>query len=325
MRFSHTRLLSALCWGALITNLLAWYVIRQADDWSLATLLSYGPRWIWLLPPLALAPAAYFPSFRWSRGVPLAWAAFIAAVPILQYEFGRFTSPDEQGNVIKVVSMNAASKGDPAALRLVLDRERPDIVIAQEWARPKEPMVMPGYSLLCQEALCVLSPYPMERAGVLDRRDIGGWNLMAALTKVTTPYGDIMIGNVHLDTPREGIEAVQRRESDAVEELQSNIVSRGLESRLVSKWLAEVPGPLLIAGDFNLPADSAIYRKHWTRWADAFDVAGWGYGWTKYTSWWGVRIDHILFDPAHWEAIEAWVGDDVGSDHRPVIARVRRR
>jgi endonuclease/exonuclease/phosphatase (EEP) superfamily protein YafD len=252
-------------------------------------------------------------------------AILVAAIPILQFEFGRLSRPEGGSGALKVVSMNAASKGDPRALLQLVAREEPDIVVLQEWAPPKEPFTIPGYSLLCQEALCVLSRFPMERSAALDRRAIGGWNLMAALTEVMTPHGTLTVASVHLETPRKGIEAVQHREPDAADELHSNIVSRGRESRIVSNWLAEVPGPLLIAGDFNLPSDSVIYREHWTRWADAFAVAGWGYGWTKYTRWWGIRIDHILFDPAQWEVLEARVGEDVGSDHRPVVARLQRR
>lgn len=317
----HSRLLTALCWGALILNLAVWFVIRH-DNWSIGTLLSFGPRWIWLLPPLALLPAAYY---RRARGLPLAAAILVVLIPILQFEFRYPAAPDGAGAALTIVSMNAGSRGDPRLLFEIVATEQPDIVVLQEWARPKHPFTVPGYSLLCQEALCALSRFPMERSAAMDRRAIGGWNLMVALTEVTTPQGPITVASVHLETPRKGIEAVQYREPDAAEELHSNIVSRGRESRLVSNWLAEVPGPLLIAGDFNLPSDSAIYREHWTRWSDAFEAAGWGYGWTKYTRWWGIRIDHILFDPADWEVIEARVGEDIGSDHRPVIAQVRRR
>jgi vancomycin resistance protein VanJ len=317
---SRSRLLTALCWIALVLNLGAWFVIRH-DNWSVGTLLSFGPRWIWLLPPVSLLPAAYF---RRRRLLPLMSAILVAAIPILQFEFGRLSTPPGAA-ALKVVSMNAGSKGNPDALLRLVAREQPDIVVLQEWAEPKQPFTVPGYALLCQEALCVLSPFPMERSAAMDRRAIGGWNLMVALTEVETPQGRVSVASVHLATPRKGIEAVQHGERDAAEELSSNIVSRGRESRIVSNWLAEVPGPMLIAGDFNLPSDSAIYREHWTRWSDAFEVAGWGYGWTKFTRWWGIRIDHILFDPADWQVIEARVGDDVGSDHRPVIAKMRRK
>src|SRR5688500_14575043 len=125
-----SRVWSVLCWGALTLNLAAWFVIRH-DNWSLGTLLSFGPRWIWLLPPLALLPAAYLQK---RRALPLLTAILVAVIPILQFEFGRLSTSDGGAVALKVVSMNAASKGDARALLQVVAREDPDIVVLQEWA-----------------------------------------------------------------------------------------------------------------------------------------------------------------------------------------------
>jgi endonuclease/exonuclease/phosphatase (EEP) superfamily protein YafD len=76
---------------------------------------------------------------------------------------------------------------------------------------------------------------------------------------------------------------------------------------------------LLIAGDFNLPPESAIFRASWGGYTDAFPAAGCGYGYTKFTRWWGARIDHVLAG-AGWQVRDCTVGPDVGSDHRPVLA-----
>jgi endonuclease/exonuclease/phosphatase (EEP) superfamily protein YafD len=63
-----------------------------------------------------------------------------------------------------------------------------------------------------------------------------------------------------------------------------------------------------------------IFRREFGDYQDAFSVAGWGYGYTKFTRVHGVRIDHVMCDGA-WQAMKCWVGPDVGSDHRPVIAK----
>jgi endonuclease/exonuclease/phosphatase (EEP) superfamily protein YafD len=63
----------------------------------------------------------------------------------------------------------------------------------------------------------------------------------------------------------------------------------------------------LVAGDFNMPAESAIFRECWANRTDAFRAAGWGFGHTKFSRWWGTRIDHILAGPP-WAVtcLDAW-------------------
>jgi endonuclease/exonuclease/phosphatase (EEP) superfamily protein YafD len=76
-----------------------------------------------------------------------------------------------------------------------------------------------------------------------------------------------------------------------------------------------------VAGDFNLPADSAIFRDNWSWLQDAFGQAGWGYGYSKYTKYWGIRIDHVLTGPG-WQARSCQVQSDVGSDHLPPFTQL---
>jgi endonuclease/exonuclease/phosphatase (EEP) superfamily protein YafD len=72
-------------------------------------------------------------------------------------------------------------------------------------------------------------------------------------------------------------------------------------------------------GDFNLPVDSSIYGQVWNHYHDAFSQGGWGWGYTKWTSWYGIRIDHILYEKA-WACTKCWVGPNIGSDHLPLVA-----
>jgi endonuclease/exonuclease/phosphatase (EEP) superfamily protein YafD len=50
-------------------------------------------------------------------------------------------------------------------------------------------------------------------------------------------------------------------------------------------------------------------------------VAGWGYGYSKFTRWHGLRIDHVLADD-NWRVANSYVADDHGGDHRPVVANL---
>ena len=109
---------------------------------------------------------------------------------------------------------------------------------------------------------------------------------------------------------------------------QKYILNRELESRRrqaeeLAQWMEQFRGPLIIAGDFNMPSDSVIYRSCWGPYTNAFSQAGLGFGRTRWISMrgvtFGVRIDHILTNE-HWRPQSCWVGPDVGSDHLPVIA-----
>jgi len=86
---------------------------------------------------------------------------------------------------------------------------------------------------------------------------------------------------------------------------------------------AELQGEIILAGDFNMPADSSIYREHWSKWRNGYSSAGIGFGNTVFVqegpSEFAARIDHVLFT-GPWRCSRCWVGPDVGSDDRPVIA-----
>jgi len=73
-----------------------------------------------------------------------------------------------------------------------------------------------------------------------------------------------------------------------------------------------------VLGDFNTPVESAFFRESWGDLADAFSVAGTGFGMTKYNGWIRVRIDHVLTND-QWHVDRARVGADAFSDHRPLL------
>jgi endonuclease/exonuclease/phosphatase (EEP) superfamily protein YafD len=77
-----------------------------------------------------------------------------------------------------------------------------------------------------------------------------------------------------------------------------------------------------VAGDFNMPIESAIYRRDWADFHNAFSEAGFGWGWTKWTRLFGVRIDHVLSRDGL-VCTRAWIGGKTGSDHRPLVADFR--
>jgi vancomycin resistance protein VanJ len=72
-------------------------------------------------------------------------------------------------------------------------------------------------------------------------------------------------------------------------------------------------------GDFNTPPRTSLYRELTAQYKDAFEAAGYGFGWTYPSVRPLVRIDHILMNHRV-EPRGCWVPKTSGSDHRPVVA-----
>jgi endonuclease/exonuclease/phosphatase (EEP) superfamily protein YafD len=133
--------------------------------------------------------------------------------------------------------------------------------------------------------------------------------------------------NVHLRTPRNGLQAVLDPQTliDSSKSpcLQVAIQLRRQKSGKVVDWINQFSHQVIIAGDFNMPVDSDIYHQTWSKYGNAFSTAGLGFGYTKTSDilgWqYGSRIDHILSGRS-WRPCRCWIGPDVGSDHLPLVA-----
>src|SRR5262249_11394378 len=137
--------------------------------------------------------------------------------------------------------------------------------------------------------LLLASRYPIHDARTLPGETLGVSGAIAWYA-LETPGGRLNVFNVHLASPREGLEAVTASLRTGPARLDTNTALRWHESEVASSWAGRVPGPVLLAGDFNLPVDSPIYRRFWSGYANAFATAGLGWGYTKFTHWFGARI-----------------------------------
>jgi endonuclease/exonuclease/phosphatase (EEP) superfamily protein YafD len=146
---------------------------------------------------------------------------------------------------------------------------------------------------------------------------------------VESPGRDIDFYSIHLQSPHNGLSAVLDRKTvlrpSYSAALAAEIDQRWRESEDAQGALGGPAASPVLAGDFNLPADSAIYRRYWSGYRDAFAEAGLGFG---YTEWpqvrllsFGIRIDHVLAGSG-WRCRRCWVGPDVGSDHLPLLAEL---
>jgi endonuclease/exonuclease/phosphatase family metal-dependent hydrolase len=324
-RRASPALLRWCCWVYAGCVLVLWLVLGTvAERWWPAALLVYGPRWVGLVPLLLLGPAAcWYPRLL----PPLGAALLVLVGPVmgLCLPWRAWVRPAGDGAPLRVLSCNAdGSHSDADALGLYVARTLPDVVALQEWAPEHEKAVFwqqDWHIRTTEDGLCLASRFPIRKVEALHGGDLG---LPGGLLRcdLETPQGTLHFINLHLPTPRAGLEAVLSRGGHGPEQVEANTEVRWHASETASRWVDRVGCPVVLAGDFNLTEDSAIYRRFWSGRANAFMAAGLGWGHTKFTRHFGVRIDHVLAGPG-FSFRSCRVGPDVGSDHRPVLADLR--
>jgi vancomycin resistance protein VanJ len=87
--------------------------------------------------------------------------------------------------------------------------------------------------------------------------------------------------------------------------------------------------PVLLMGDFNMTALSDLHARIRSQGlVDAFQVSGQGLGLTLPMRWKKIpllpmaRVDYI-WHSTHFTSLESWIGDHTGSDHLPVLAKIK--
>ncbi|HET7456985.1 MAG TPA: endonuclease/exonuclease/phosphatase family protein [Gemmatimonadaceae bacterium] len=335
------RVVSTLSWaylaGACVAALLIW---GFGDAWWPATVLLFSGRWVALLPLALLVPAALLLARR--SLAPLLAAMLIVLFPVMGFRTGwrrALPAPTAAGTHLRVVTLNADG-GDwiVAQLPFLLRAWSPDVVALQECgaelAASARALAAGGGGWYEHDVggLCLLARHSIRGAAVMDREalervrqarsGIGGAGYVVRYV-LDTPAGAVTLTNLHLETPRKGFEGLTGADGVDSWRLRENTVLRDIESDLARRWAVGggtvgTGAPLLVVGDFNTPVESRIFRRHWGDLADAFSVAGVGLGMTKYNGWIRARIDHVLAGDG-WHVDRAAVGDDVGSDHRPLV------
>lgn len=289
---------------------------RLTDDASFATLIAFGPRWIWGLPLLLFLPRP-----GWRRRVPLVLGTLIVLGPIMGFVGAAAWAPPASGVSLRLVTANLGSRLlVPSKFAALVDRLHPDIVLMQECGESAKPaFANVQWQFHEDDGLCLASRFPVD--GVTVRYRQGGFGHGAVGARYRLQLGDewLEVVNMHLDTPRDGITSLVRG-TGGLASVQATIAQRREQSRLVRQWLASADtSALVVAGDFNLTEESAIYRESWGHLRNAFSTAGLGWGYTKRENWLlSARIDHVLLGD-RWQPTRTWIDASTGSDHRPLV------
>jgi len=322
---------------ALAVALLLW---GAGDRWWPATVLLFGPRWIFLLPLLVLVPVAFVRDR--ALLVPVALAGLVVAGPIVELRTGwrGLLVGDDPDRDVRVATLNARGGNGMVQTASGLMRSwSADIVLFQECAgmlrqeiRGIEearagPLEAPDFALHADRrgGLCILSRFPILAVAEMEREVVeraGGSGLIVTWT-LELGGRAVDVTNIHLETPRAGFEALRAgRVLDAIPLIEEKSWLRDIELERARRWADLSSRPRIVAGDFNTPPESRAYRSWWGDWTNAFTRVGRGFGGTRLNGWIRVRIDHILVDDG-WTVVDARTGEDVGSDHLPVIATIR--
>lgn len=349
-----------LTWLYFAAMLLAWLLLVQTSEQFLpATLLAYGPRFLLLAPLALLVPLALFTV----RGalIPLALAALVGVGPIMgghvsRHSLFRPMPASPPAGTVRVLSYNTMGLSLMAERLPELLALRADFMAFQECGEPLFEALQRtrALSVVRLGSLCTASRWPILFTDSMPRRDLirsasNGTTGSAMLQRaaVATPHGTMFFVNLHLETARKGLsgylgeggfipdnvdellnEERNERQVSNADRLESNVWMRERESERAALWSVrgDKTVPVIVAGDFNLPAESTIYRRHWGGYTDAFAASGTGFGFSKSEGLLlHIRVDHILANTAGPTPAGAWTGPDYGSDHLPVIADLKLR
>jgi vancomycin resistance protein VanJ len=310
-----------------------------------------------LLVPLALIVAR---SALWPLTIALIVTLFpIMGLQVSPTALGSKLPPAPVTGTFRVFSFNVQSgrmllRGLPT----LLNNEAADVYTFQECGNELYDVIQAQKDWFNARwgSLCTISRWKIDHIEAMPREEFerevqhgNGGSGFVMRTDIATPQGLISVVNLHLETARRGLEGLLGREGlipdnnpfnreiDALEgnpqlpdeigdkqsKFRKNAALRRRESERASQWAVTGidPTTLVIAGDFNLPVESTIFRDHWSGFVDAFESKGNGLGWTKREGrWLRIRIDHLLSVEGGLELKGVMVGPDYSSDHLPIIA-----
>jgi len=307
--------------------------LDDGSHWAV-TLFLFSPRWIAALPMIVLIPITMTFRFRFTLFYLL--HALVVAFPIMGYQIPRtLRELDSKSPTLGVITCNlgggSINTGD--LIDLVHEHEI-EVLMLQECPATVsvELFKQLGWEHRQEHALAIGSSFPLGRVVTLARHPKSHYNVPVAIScdlswpMVTTSDGSherVQLVSLHLPTFRPALEVAKRLN---LTDGPAAIQERGVYYREIADQLfsgIRIDEPTIVGGDFNVPCESAYYRDYWHEYRNAYAEAGIGFGYTKYTRYHGIRIDHLLVND-DWSVIQSLVGPSLGGDHRPVITKLTR-
>jgi vancomycin resistance protein VanJ len=315
----------------LIALLIGWGMIRLDGSHWLVTLFLFSPRWVAAAPMVLLVPLTMLFCFRWSFLYSV--HAAVIAIPILGLQLPMNVDEAAPGGTIRVMTCNLGGGHiwRDEIVQLVKKQDL-DLLILQECPTSLSIPLFEqlGWNHRQQYNMAIGSHLELGEPSVIARQSKQHYEVAAAircslrLDESDNESAAVQLVCVHLPTFRPAMEKARQFDSG----MGRAIAETGNAYRAVAeqahRGVQSLNGPLIIAGDFNVPVESVYYRDYWAGFRNAQSDAGFGLGYTKFTRFHGVRIDHLLINE-RWSVLRSEVGNDFGGDHRPVIVELQRR
>jgi len=307
--------------GSIALSLTAAFIFWFQPDACAAILVL--PRWLWIAPGLLLAAIGWTRKRKQIANVALVlWCLYTIFFVQELRSLIRFhqSIPDTtraSGATLRVISLNCAAGNELAAAEVA--NFHPDIVLFQE--SPLRPIVqrltpqllgpnsqvISGYdvSLITRGKL---TPIPADRA----------WSAPFCHARIELPSG-LVVDVLSIRFHPYGIRA-DLWSPACWREQRENRIQQHEEFEWVAREIEKIPAdvPIILGGDFNLPAGDKLFRILPPRIRDTFRIAGHGWGDSLVNDIPFVRIDQIWCDD-HFRALSTQAHKTVNSDHRMVI------
>ncbi len=299
-----------------------------------ATIIAFGPRWLAAVPLIPLCAAAVLARgrTRLQMAIPAAAAAAVLLFGFMDFRLGlsRVSAPV----VLRVMTHNVGEgQVTVSALDRVMRTEGIDVAALQECPLSNDGMAHRGWYFYSRgDDLCLASRYritalpapPAARlyGGMAGEEGGPDGPIEPDWFDIATPAGHMRLLNVHFATIRRGLQQVLRGRRHAMLAFARNRAEAEWESQRTRMWLEPGGEPFLVVGDFNMPVESAIYRANWGDLRNGFSSCGVGFGHTKFTSLFGIRIDHVLMSKELRCAGARVLADRFGGDHAALVVDV---
>ncbi len=306
----------------LMSNFTAWYFL-PAPVLLVAALLLKRRRWaVPLIIILVISVAKYAPHF-----IPRVQEVGAADRPALTVMTMNMLKRNT--NLEAVQAQIQASKAD-----IITIQEIPDGFLKDIWPTlaTSYPYSMHVYSEPEGSHMGLLSRYPLVTQEIFS---VPKTSYLRQLRVVVDVNGQrIVVYNLHLTAPKFQPPANRGRLTGWLFPYEYTSYYRRWEMGFFNEHLTPETLPVLVMGDLNTADASSDYSvfHELTGLTDTFGEVGFGMGFTfpveitlkehqlPFVPL--MRLDYIWHN-AQWQPLSAWLGGSTGSDHLPVIARLK--
>jgi endonuclease/exonuclease/phosphatase (EEP) superfamily protein YafD len=335
------RILSLVDFVLIVVATVVLWAVSERTWWG--SIFTFLPRHPFLIAPVLLLIASIVAD-RWSILVNFAGIAVVVG-PLMggHFSVASLIAEKRPEHALTLISCNMEyfQPGVEDVFREIAGRA-PDVVAFQEAAGGWEffPRYFPSWHIVHEDQFWIGSRFPVRRIDMCSTGDFP--HPTAISVRIDAPNGPFILHDVHLTTPRYGFLQINWHsvlDGTGPPKLEAYNALRASEAQKVRAYVDRVDAavengrlPVLVVGDFNTPSVSNFYRDAWPGFANAFETAALGLGYTApcthHRYWFNdvpwVRIDHILTDE-HWAVSGFEVGHSRGSDHRLVCAQISLR